>query len=227
MYGRVTDEKSVEVRHLSKLIAVVGRQRAAVEDADLLGDALADVLRDPTAKALVHLLRLLQRRRHSGTGRPDRLVNADDAAPVLRVPLLRVPPADGSKPRLSSRVSFHLSPPPARRQGRRRRSSSNRATGELCQYFAYGRRNSDDAGRAVRVQPIDVVVDRRQRIRRYPVADDERASKAHDDVPVIRISSLSVHVVRGFTLITDQMFRLCIFNYTRQCVAKPDYYGLK
>ena len=81
--GRITDEKPVDVRHRSELLAVVSRQRAAEEYADLVGDALAHVLLDPPAKALVRILRALRRRGHSGVNRQDRLVNDDEPVPVL------------------------------------------------------------------------------------------------------------------------------------------------
>src|SRR6478672_6574805 len=74
------DQGTVDLPAAEQLGGVVGLDRAAVEDAQLLGCAAA--LADDVANEGDRLLGLLGRRGAAGADRPDRLVGDDDARPV-------------------------------------------------------------------------------------------------------------------------------------------------
>ena len=73
-----------EVRKgLTELLAVLGVDGAAVDDADSRRDLRRDDLRDELARRIVHLLRLSGSGDLAGTNCPDGLVRDDDL-PVMR-----------------------------------------------------------------------------------------------------------------------------------------------
>lgn len=77
-----TDEEAVNVGLLAELCAVLLVDAAAVEDAGLVGDLLADLGLEPLTDGLVHILGLLRGGDLAGANGPDGLVGDDDAGPV-------------------------------------------------------------------------------------------------------------------------------------------------
>lgn len=67
---------------LTQLLAVLCGDGAAVDDAEALGGALAELVRGPLADGSVHLLRLLGGGHLAGADSPDGLVSDDDLAAV-------------------------------------------------------------------------------------------------------------------------------------------------
>lgn len=76
-----TNEEAIDIGLLAQLAAVALVDAAAVEDAGLVGDLVADALK-PVADGLVHVLGLLGGGDLAGADGPDGLVGDDDLAPV-------------------------------------------------------------------------------------------------------------------------------------------------
>ena len=77
-----TDQEAIDILLLAKLLAVLLADAAAVQDAGVVGDLLADLLGEPLADVGVDLLGLLGGGDLAGADGPDGLVGDDDAAPV-------------------------------------------------------------------------------------------------------------------------------------------------
>ena len=79
--GSAADKEAVDIGLLAELAAVLLVNAAAVEDAGLVGDLVADGL-EPVANGLVHVLGLLGGGDLAGANSPDGLVGNDNLAPV-------------------------------------------------------------------------------------------------------------------------------------------------
>lgn len=80
--GSTTDEETVNVLLLAELATVLLVDTAAVQDAGLVGNLVADVGLEPVTDGLVNLLSLLGGGNLAGTNGPDGLVGDDNLGPV-------------------------------------------------------------------------------------------------------------------------------------------------
>lgn len=80
--GSTTDEETVNVLLLAELAAVLLIDTAAVQDAGLVGNLVADVGLEPVTDCLVNLLSLLGGGNLAGANGPDGLVGNDNLGPV-------------------------------------------------------------------------------------------------------------------------------------------------